>query len=46
MKGLVKQRLESFGLFEVLTPDQFYPTVTSATKAYRALTGAEWTPVE
>jgi high affinity sulfate transporter 1 len=44
MKGKVKEKLEQFGLFDELTEDQFYPTVTSATKAYRALTGAQWTP--
>lgn len=44
MKGRVKEKLESYGLYEQLTPDQFYPTVTSATKAYRKLTGAEWQP--
>ncbi len=45
MKGRVKEKLGQYGLFEVLTPDQFYPTVTSATKAYREATGATWTPV-
>lgn len=42
MKGRVKEKLGQYGLFEQLTEDQFYPTVTSATKAYRALTGADW----
>lgn len=46
MKGRVKEKLEQYGLYEQLTPDQFYPTVTSATKAYRALTGAEWQPYD
>ncbi|HQR78829.1 MAG TPA: SulP family inorganic anion transporter, partial [Actinomycetota bacterium] len=40
MKGRVREKLGQFGLFEHLTDDQFYPTVTSATKAYRRLTGA------
>lgn len=42
MKGKVKEKLEQYGLFEQLTEDQFYPTVTSATKAYRDLTGVDW----
>ncbi len=42
MKGRVKEKLEQYGLFEQLTEDQFYPTVTSATKAYRDLTGVDW----
>lgn len=42
MKGRVKEKLGQYGLFEQLTEDQFYPTVTSATKAYRELTGREW----
>jgi high affinity sulfate transporter 1 len=46
MKGRVKEKLGQFGLFAQLTEDQFYPTVTSATKAYRRLTGADWTPLE
>ncbi len=46
MKGKVKEKLGQYGLFEQLTEDQFYPTVTSATKAYRALTGAEWVAVD
>ncbi len=46
MKGRVKEKLGQYGLFEQLTEDQFYLTVTSATKAYRRLTGAEWTPLD
>jgi len=45
MKGRVREKLGQFGLFEHLTEDQFYLTVTSATKAYRKLTGADWTPL-
>lgn len=45
MKGRVRERLGHFGLFEHLTEDQFYLTVTSATKAYRKLTGTDWTPL-
>ncbi|MFN8126279.1 MAG: SulP family inorganic anion transporter [Candidatus Nanopelagicales bacterium] len=45
MKGKVKEKLRDYGLYEQYTEDQFFPTVTSATKAFRALTGAEWTPV-
>lgn len=44
MKGRVKEKLEQYGLYEQYTPDQFYPTVTSATKAYRKLTGVDWEP--
>jgi MFS superfamily sulfate permease-like transporter len=46
MKGRVKEKLGQYGLFEQLTEDQFYPTVTSATKAYRALADADWADVE
>ncbi len=46
MKGKVKERLKDFGLYEQYTEDQFFPTVTSATKAYRELTGAQWVPVD
>jgi len=42
----VKEKLGQYGLFEQLTEDQFYLTVTSATKAYRRLTGAEWTSLD
>jgi len=45
MKGRVKEKLGQYGLFEQLTEDQFFPTVTSATKAYRHLTGVDWTPL-
>jgi len=45
MKGRVKVKLGQYGLFEQLTEDQFFPTVTSATKAYRHLTGVDWTPL-
>lgn len=45
MKGRVKEKLGQYGLFEQLTEDQFYLTVTSATKAYRRLTGTDWTPL-
>ena len=45
MKGKVKEKLKDYGLYEQYTEDQFFPTVTSATKAFRALTGVDWTPV-
>ncbi len=45
MKGKVKEKLKDYGLYEQYTEDQFFPTVTSATKAFRALAGVDWTPV-
>lgn len=45
MQSTVKEKLAQFGLFDTITEDQFYPTVTRATKAYRELTGEDWTPV-
>jgi MFS superfamily sulfate permease-like transporter len=42
MKSRVKEKLGQYGLFEQLTEDQFYPTVSSATRSYRDLTGADW----
>jgi high affinity sulfate transporter 1 len=42
LKGPVKDCLRSYGLFDRLGDDQFFPTLGTAIDAYLAATGIEW----
>ncbi|HTR93606.1 MAG TPA: sulfate permease [Trebonia sp.] len=42
LKDPVRRKIERYGLARKIGPRDFYPTVQSAVKAFRAKTGAEW----
>jgi MFS superfamily sulfate permease-like transporter len=42
LKGPVKDRLRSYGLFDRVGDSQFFPTLGTAIDAYLATTGTEW----
>jgi MFS superfamily sulfate permease-like transporter len=42
LKGPVKDRLRSYGLFDRLGEDQFFPTLGTAIDGYLTATGTEW----
>jgi high affinity sulfate transporter 1 len=44
LKSPVRAKLERYELIGPLDPDHFFPTLDSAVNAYRAKTGASWTP--
>ena len=44
LKEPVRTKLERYELIGPLDPDHFFPTLDSAVDAYRAKTGASWTP--
>jgi high affinity sulfate transporter 1 len=42
LKGPVKDRLRTYGLYERIGDEYFYPTVGRATSGYLAATGVQW----
>jgi len=40
----VRRKIERYGLARTIEPRHFFPTVGTAVAAFRAQTGAEWTP--
>jgi MFS superfamily sulfate permease-like transporter len=42
MKGLVKDRLVRYGLYDQVGADRFFPTVGTAVNGYLRTTGMEW----
>ena len=42
VKGPVKDRLRSYGLYERIGDDRFYPTLGTAIDGYLTVTGTEW----
>lgn len=42
LKGVVRVKLEQFGLGPSLLQERSFPTVGSAVDAYREATGADW----
>ena len=44
LKDPVRGKIERYGLTRTIDPDHFFPTVEAAVTAFRAGTGADWTP--
>ena len=44
LKDPVRRKIERYGLARTIEPRHFFPTVETAITAFRAKTGAEWTP--
>jgi high affinity sulfate transporter 1 len=44
LKDPVRGKIERYGLTRTIDPHHFYPTVEAAVTAFRAATGADWTP--
>ena len=44
LKDPVRRKIERYGLARTFEPRHFFPTVEAAVTAFRARTGAEWTP--
>ena len=44
LKDPVRRKIERYGLARTIEPRHFFPTVGTAVAAFRAQTGAEWTP--
>lgn len=44
LKHLVREKLDRYGLADTIEPGHFFPSVTAATKAYRARYGLDWVP--
>ena len=44
LKEPVRAKLERYELIGPLNPDHFFPTIDAAVDAFRAQTGADWTP--
>ena len=44
LKDPVRGKIERYGLTRTIDPDHFFPTVEAAVTAFRARTGADWTP--
>ncbi len=42
LKGPVKDRLRSYGLYDRVGDDRFYPTIGTAVSGYVAATGTHW----
>ena len=42
LKGPVKDRLRSYGLYDRIGDDHFFPTLGTAIHGYLAATGTEW----
>jgi hypothetical protein len=42
LKGPVKDRLRTYGLYDRIGDEHFYPTLGRATSAYVAATGVSW----
>jgi MFS superfamily sulfate permease-like transporter len=42
MKDPVRAKIERYGLTRTIEPSHFFPTLTAATKAYRAEFGVDW----
>ena len=42
LKGPVKDRLRSYGLYERIGDDHFFPTLGTAIRGYLVATGTEW----
>jgi high affinity sulfate transporter 1 len=44
LKDPVRRKIDRYGLTHTIDPAHFYPTVEAAADAFRAATGAQWTP--
>jgi high affinity sulfate transporter 1 len=44
LKDPVRGKIERYGLTRTIDPHHFFPTVEAAVTAFRATTGADWTP--
>jgi len=44
LKDPVRRKIERYGLTRTIDPHHFFPTVDAAVTAFRAGTGADWTP--
>jgi high affinity sulfate transporter 1 len=44
LKDPVRRKIERYGLARTIEPRHFFPTVGTAVAAFRAQTGAQWTP--
>ncbi len=44
LKDPVRRKIERYGLTRTIDPHHFFPTVEAAVTAFRAATGADWTP--
>jgi high affinity sulfate transporter 1 len=44
LKDPVRGKIERYGLTRTIDPHHFFPTVEAAVTAFRAATGADWTP--
>jgi high affinity sulfate transporter 1 len=44
LKDPVRVKIERYGLTRTIDPQHFYPTLEAAIAAFRAQTGAQWTP--
>ena len=44
LKDPVRRKMDRYGLTHTIDPRHFFPTVEAAVAAYRAETGAQWTP--
>jgi high affinity sulfate transporter 1 len=46
LKDPVRGKIERYGLTRTIDPHHFFPTVEAAVTAFRAATGADWTPAD
>ena len=46
LKDPVREKIERYELTRTIDPAHFFPTVEAAVAAFRAMTGAGWTPAE
>jgi MFS superfamily sulfate permease-like transporter len=44
MKDPVRTKIERYELMPAIDSERFFPTIRSATEAFRSETGAEWQP--
>lgn len=44
LKDPVRRKIDRYGLTHTIDPNHFFPTVEAAVDAFRAETGAQWTP--
>ena len=44
LKDPVRGKIERYGLTRTIDPHHFFPTIEAAVTAFRATTGADWTP--
>jgi len=44
LKDPVRGKIERYGLTRTIDPHHFFPTIEAAVTAFRAATGADWTP--